>query len=407
VSADEAPRIALVAGEASGDVLGAGLMQALRQQLPQAQFRGMTGPLMRAADCTSIADCEEIAVMGLVEVVSHLPRLLRLRARLVREIAEWQPHVFIGIDAPDFNLGLAKRLRAKHGIATVQYVSPQFWAWRSGRVKRIHRSVDHVLCLLPFEADFYHQHGVAATFTGHPLADRIAIVNDRAAARARLGIARDLPLVAILPGSRRGEVRRLGPDLIGAMALLHERRPDLGFAAAMANARVRAEFEAQLGLAPAAAMPRIALYDGRSSDVLAAADVVLLASGTATLETLLIKRPMVVCYRVAPASAWIARRLKLMTTERFSMPNLLAGREVVPELMQEAVSASALAEAVLMQLQAPDAQRKALTETFTQIHHALRRGANERAAGAVLGLLDRGAVTAGAGGGGGRRHGDG
>lgn len=381
-----APRIALVAGEASGDALGAGLMQGLRERMPEATFLGMAGPAMRAAGCESIADSDEIAVMGLVEVLSHLPRLLRLRARLIREIAAWQPDVFVGIDAPDFNLGLARRLREGHGVAAMQYVSPQFWAWRSGRVKRIHRSVDHVLCLLPFEARFYREHGVPATFVGHPLADRIAMHSDRAAARSALGLGPAGSVVAVLPGSRSGEVQRLGPDMIDAMQRLHASRPSLAFAAAMANARVRGLFEQQLEAAGARSLP-LSLYDGRSSEVIAAADVVLLASGTATLETLLVKRPMVVCYRVARTSAWIARRLKLMSTERFAMPNLLAGREVVPEIMQEAVSGRALAEAVAGQLDAPAAEREALYALFTGIHETLRCDASGRAANAVLEVL--------------------
>jgi lipid-A-disaccharide synthase len=382
----DGPRIALVAGEASGDSLAAGLVEALCERMPSARFLGMTGPRMREAGCESIADCEELAVMGLVEVLSHLPRLLRLRARLVREIAAWQPDVFVGVDAPDFNLGLSRRLRRRTGIPTVQYVSPQFWAWRSGRVRKIHRSVDHVLCLLPFEAAFYADHGVGATFTGHPLADRIPMHSDRDAARSALGLPTEGRIVAVLPGSRRGEVQRLGPDLVGALHRLHERRPDLAFVSAMANAGVRSVFETLLAAHGGRALP-LTLVDGRSTQVLAAADTVLLASGTATLETLLVKRPMVVCYRVAPASAWVARRFRLMSTERFSMPNLLAGHDVVPELMQEQVSAQSLADAVLGELEAPAARHAALVTEFARIHETLRCGASERAAEAVSSVL--------------------
>ncbi len=391
-SPGRAPRIALVAGETSGDALGAGLLEALRARVPDAQFRGMTGPRMRELGCESIADCEEIAVMGLVEVLSHLPRLLALRRRLVRELLAWQPDVFVGIDAPDFNLGLARRLR-RHGVRAIQYVSPQFWAWRSGRVRRIHRSVDHVLCLLPFEASFYEGHGVGATFTGHPLADRIPLYSDAAEARERLGLdVQGGAVVAVLPGSRRGEIARFGADLVGAMRWLAEREPDLRFVAAMAGPAVRAAFEAQLAAGAPDGLP-ITLVDGRSGDVLAAADVVLLASGTATLEALLVKRPMVVCYRVAPASAWIARRLKLMSTERFSMPNLLAGTDLVPEFMQEAVSAPALGAALRELLHAPPQAHAALTAQFERIHLQLRQGASERAAQAVLDVLAGGGAA--------------
>ena len=390
MSAKRVPRIALVAGETSGDALGAGLIEALRQRYPDAHCFGMTGPRMRELGCESLADCEEIAVMGLAEVLVHLPRLIRLRARLVKAIAAAQPDIFIGIDAPDFNLGLARRLRARAGVRTVQYVSPQFWAWRSGRVKRISESVDHVLCLLPFEAAFYAEHGVGATFTGHPLADSVPLQSDRETARAGLGLtlADDAPLVAVLPGSRQGEVRRLAGPLGDAMRWLAARRPAVRFIAAMASPALRSHFEALLREQAGGELP-LTLFDGRSSEVMAAADVVLLASGTATLEALLIKRPMVVCYRVSPVSAWIARRLKLMTTERFSLPNLLAGDDLVPEIMQEAVSGEALGAAVLGQLEAPVEVRMQLEATFERLHLELRCGASERAAQAVHELLLR------------------
>lgn len=382
------PRIAVVAGEASGDALGAGFIEAVRVHEPGAGFIGMTGPRMRALNCTTLAHSDEIAVMGLAEVLGHLPRLLRLRARLVDELAAARPDVFVGIDAPDFNLGLAQRLRRRTGVPTVQYVSPQFWAWRSGRVRRMHRSVDHVLCLLPFEADFYADHGVGATFTGHPLADRIPLSSDREAARRELALEvgeGQGPVVAVLPGSRSGEVRRLGTDLVAAMAWLRERLANVRFVAAMASPALRTLFEEMVAVR-ASALP-LTLVDGRSTTVMAAADVVLLASGTATLEALLIKRPMVVCYRVSAVSAWIARRFQLMTTEKFAMPNLLAGEDLVPEIMQEAVSGEALGRAVLEQLEMPPAQRARMEGRFVEIHHSLRRDASARAAQAVLELL--------------------
>ncbi|MEO0973047.1 MAG: lipid-A-disaccharide synthase [Pseudomonadota bacterium] len=385
MSARQSLRVALVAGETSGDALGAGLIEALRARLPEVECFGMTGPRMRALGCETLADCEEIAVMGLAEVLTHLPRLLRLRHRLVREIAAAAPDVFIGIDAPDFNLGLARRVRRQGVSRAVQYVSPQFWAWRSGRVARIAESVDHVLCLLPFEVDFYREHGVGATFTGHPLADRLAMHSDRGVAREALGLgaSHEGPVVAVLPGSRQGEVRRLTGDLAEAMRWLRAREPQVRFLGAMASDAVRRTFEELLARQPGSDLP-LTLFDDCSSEVMAAADVVLLASGTATLEATLIKRPMVVCYRVAPLSAWVARRLKLMTTERFSMPNLLAGEDLVPEIMQEAVSGEALGSAVLAQLRAPQSERAHLDASFTRIHDSLRRGASERAAEAVL-----------------------
>ncbi|MEO0421727.1 MAG: lipid-A-disaccharide synthase [Pseudomonadota bacterium] len=383
------PRIALVAGEASGDALGADLIEALRERYPKAHVFGMAGPRMRALGCQALADSEEIAVMGLAEVIGHLPRLLRLRSRLLREIAAAAPDLFVGIDSPDFNLGLARRLRSRvSGLRTVQYVSPQFWAWRSGRVKRIGESVDHVLCLLPFEAEFYAEHGVGATFTGHPLADRVPMTSNPDRARAALGLPSDdeSPVVAVLPGSREGEVRRLAQPLGDAMRWLLARRPAVRFVSAMANPTVRSTFETLLAEQPGSPLP-LALIDGRASEVMAAADVVLLASGTATLEALLIKRPMVVCYRVSPVSAWVARRLKLMTTERFSLPNLLAGADLVPEIMQEAVSGEALGAAVLEQLEASSDARARLTSTYERLHRILRRGASQRAAQALHELL--------------------
>ncbi|MEM9385845.1 MAG: lipid-A-disaccharide synthase [Pseudomonadota bacterium] len=385
-----APRIALVAGEASGDALGAGLIEALRERYPEVHCFGMAGPRMRALGCELLADSDEIAVMGLAEVLGHLPRLLRLRARLVREISAAAPDLYVGIDSPDFTLGLARRLRTRaRGLRTVQYVSPQFWAWRSGRVRRIGESVDHVLCLLPFEAEFYAQHDVGATFTGHPLADHVPMHNDQTRARAGLGLAvkEDSPVVAILPGSRQGEVRRLAEPLGQAMRWLLARRPSARFISAMASPAVRGTFETLLAAQAGPPLP-LTLFDGRSSEVMAAADVVLLASGTATLEALLIKRPMVVCYRVSPVSAWVARRLKLMTTERFSLPNLLAGEDLVPEIIQEEVSGPALGSAVLEQLDAPGSAQARLTSTYQRLHRLLRRGASERAAQALQDLLE-------------------
>ena len=288
-------RIALVAGEASGDTLGAALIEALHRRFPHAEFAGVAGNRMIAAGCKAWFHSEELGVMGLTEVLRHLPRLLRLRAALQRRILEWRPDVFIGVDFKEFNLGLARRLK-KQGLRTVQYVSPQVWAWRQGRARTIGEAVDLILCLFPFEPDFYREYGVRATFVGHPLADQIPMEVDRAAARAELGIKADARVLAVLPGSRRGEVERLSEPFAGAAELLAARYPGLVCIAPMVTPTLRDLFaERCAALAPRAA---IRMLDGNARRALVAADVVLVASGTATLETALCKRPMVVAYRL-------------------------------------------------------------------------------------------------------------
>jgi lipid-A-disaccharide synthase len=377
------PVIAIVAGETSGDNLGAALITALRARLPEARIIGVAGPRMRAAGCEALADAEELAVMGLTEVLRHLPRLLRLRRRLVSQFMAARPAVFVGIDAPEFNLGLAMRLKAR-GVRTVQYVSPQVWAWRQGRVRGIGAACDRILCLLPFEPPFYERHGIAARFVGHPLADQFPMAPARDAARASLGLPDAQTVVAVLPGSRMGEVSRLAEPFAGATAWLAARRPGLRFVAPMVNAAVRAHCEA--AWARTAPGVPVEFVDGRAREVLAAADVVLVASGTATLETLLSKRPMVVAYRLGALTAFLLRRLGLVKVRHFSQPNLLAGGEVVPEFFQEAATPEALGGALLAWLEAP--QRVApLQSTFAEVHERLRRGGADLAAEAVLELL--------------------
>jgi lipid-A-disaccharide synthase len=338
---------------------------------------------MQAEGCECWEPAESLAVMGLFEVLSHLPRLLALRARIRDRVLGERPDVFVGIDAPEFNLNLAPALHAA-GIPTVQYVSPQVWAWRQGRVARMARFLDLVLCLLPFEKRFYAEHGLAAEFVGHPLADQVPLVPDRAAARSALGLAADGEVVAVLPGSRRGEVARLAADFAGAVARLAARRPGVAFVAPMAGPRARAAFEAAL----AAHAPGVAvrLTDGEAQRALAAADVVLVASGTATLETLLSKRPMVVAYRLGGLTAWLLRSFGLMKAPFFAQPNLLAGRGVVPEVFQEDVTPERLVGELERWLDAP-AEREALVATFEAIHLELRRDASARAAEAVLRLV--------------------
>jgi lipid-A-disaccharide synthase len=379
------PVVAVVAGEASGDNLGAALIEAVRERSPGTRFVGVAGPRMRAAGCEAIADSEELAVMGLTEILAHLPRLLRLRSRVERDILAARPDVFVGIDSPEFNLGLASRLKAA-GMRTVQYVSPQVWAWRQGRVRSIGRSCDLVLCLLPFEPPFYASHGVEARFVGHPLADQFPLEVDRMAARRSLGLPADARVVALLPGSRLGEVGRLARDFVGTAVWLTQRDPGLRFVAPMATPRTRRIFEA--AWERGAPGIDVTCTDGGARVALAAADVVLVASGTATLETLLSQRPMVVAYRLGAATAFLLRRLGLVKVAHFAQPNLLLGRRAVPEFFQEQVTPRALGTAVQAWLDDPSAV-ESLVADFRTVHATLRVGGAALAAEAVLAVARR------------------
>lgn len=378
-------RVAIVAGETSGDALGAALIGALRERAGPIEFLGVAGPAMRAAGCAALADAHELAVMGLIEPLRHLPRLLRLRALLIRRLLAWRPDVFIGVDAPAFNLGLAGRFKA-HGIRTVQYVSPQVWAWRPGRVRRIARCCDLVLCLLPFEPAFYRSHAVRAEFVGHPLADQIPLQPDRAAARVQLGLDHTVPVLALLPGSRLGEMQRLAPPFIAAAIELSRRRPGLALVAPMAGAGVRAEFERALARSPGASQLRLQILDGQARCALMAADAALVTSGTATLEALLCRCPMVVAYRVGAVTELLLRTLRLVRLPYFSLPNLLAGTALVPEFFQQAVSSANLSGALERALD-DGAYREYLQREFLQVHQSLRAGGAGSAAAAVLRLL--------------------
>lgn len=372
-------RIALVAGEPSGDLLGQGLLRAIRRRQPQAEFVGIGGPLMEAEGCRSLYPMERLSVMGLAEVAGRLPELLSQRRRLARELTALAPAVFVGIDAPDYNLGLEQRLR-RAGIPTVHYVSPSVWAWRSHRIRGIKASADLMLTLFPFEAEFYQRAGMPVTCVGHPLADAIPLDNPAAPARQRLGLEADTPWVALLPGSRGSEIRYLAPLLLATARWLAERRPGLRFVVPLVNARARALVEQAMAAAPG--LP-VTLVDGRSREVMAAADGIILASGTAALEALLINRPMVVTYRVHPITYAIARRL--LHVDRYSLPNLLAGRELVPELIQHDARPERLGAALLAQMEDP-AAAAALHQAAENIHRQLRRDADTRAAEAVLAL---------------------
>ncbi|MDO9617610.1 MAG: lipid-A-disaccharide synthase [Pseudomonas sp.] len=372
-------RVALVAGEASGDILGAGLMQALKAQYPQIEFIGVGGPLMQAQGLNSYFPMERLSVMGLVEVLGRLPELLSRRKRLINTLIAAKPDVFIGIDAPDFNLTLELKLR-QAGIKTVHYVSPSVWAWRQKRVLKIREACDLMLTLFPFEAQFYQDHQVPVRFVGHPLADTIPQQADRAAAREALNLAQNQPVVALMPGSRGGEVSRLGSLFLDAAVRLRTLRPGIQFVLPCSSPERRAQLEQML---VGRDLP-LTLLNGRSHEALAACDAVLIASGTATLEALLYKRPMVVAYKVAPLTYRILKRL--VTSAYISLPNLLAERLLVPEMIQDAATPEALAQLLAPLLNGGEVQ----TEGFDVIHRALRRDASVQAAQAVLQLTGRG-----------------
>ncbi|MCE7033164.1 lipid-A-disaccharide synthase [Lysobacter sp. GX 14042] len=377
-----ARRVALVAGEASGDLLGAGLVEELRERWPGAEFAGVGGPLMRRAGMDTWFDAGELSVMGLAEVLRHLPRLLRLRRDLRTRLLEWRPDVVVGIDAPDFNLALERWLKQR-GIRTVHYVSPSVWAWREKRAQKIGLSADLVLCLFPMEPAIYARHGVDARFVGHPLADEMPMRPDRGGARARLGLPADAPVLAVLPGSRLGEINRLGEAFIGAALRVAEAMPGLQVVIPAANDACRDAIGELLGAHP---LPGARILDGGAREAMVASDVVLLASGTATLEAMLAKRPMVVGYRVAGSTYRLVKGLGMLKVDHYALPNVLAGEPLVPELMQDRCTPENLADAVLRWFREPD-EVAALLPRFDAIHRRLQRDASVYAARAMDELL--------------------
>ncbi|WP_253446062.1 lipid-A-disaccharide synthase [Halomonas sp. Y3] len=375
-------RVYLVAGELSGDILGAGLMRALKARHPGVEFRGIGGPRMIAQGIDSRFPLETLSVMGLVEVLRHLPGLIRVRRALRADALAWRPDIMVGIDAPDFNLGLERQLR-EAGLTTAHYVSPSVWAWRQGRVKGIAKSVDAMLTFLPFEAAFYARHRVPVAFVGHPLADELPLENDRFAARGALGLPAEGEVLALLPGSRANEIRFLGETFLAAAERLCAARPDLKIVVPAATPERRAELEGLLA-ERSALVERLTLLDGQSREAMVASDAVLLASGTAALEAMLCHRPMLVAYRMAPATHWLARRL--VKTEWISLPNLIARETLVPELIQEAASPETIADRLGALLDdAPG--RAALEARFAAMHQGLQRDASRRAAEAIEALV--------------------
>ncbi|MEO8673066.1 MAG: lipid-A-disaccharide synthase [Tahibacter sp.] len=396
---------ALVAGEASGDLLGEGLIVALKRRHPDARFVGIGGPRMVAAGLEAWYPAESLAVMGYAEVLRHLPRLLRIRRDLRRRLLALRPDVFVGIDAPDFNLGLERKLK-NAGIRTVHYVSPSVWAWKEGRAAKIGRSADLLLCLFPMEPPIYAKHSVRAVFVGHPLADQFSMTTERGPARISLQLSPDMPVLALMPGSRLGEIQRLAGDFLDAARRCHAHFPSLQVIAPMASPACRHAFEqiAQAARVPLRAASdeigakhfynvdnaefHVRILDGQAHLALLASDVVLLASGTAALEAMLAKRPMVVAYKVSAWTYRIVTFFKLMRTTRYSLPNVLADRDLVEEILQDRCNGTNLANAVL-KLLADAPRRMAMVAEFERQHLRLLANADEGAAAAIDALLSR------------------
>ena len=383
-------RVGIVANEVSGDLLGAGLMRALRELRSDIIFEGVGGTRMLEQGCNSLVPMERLSVMGLVEVLKHLPELLAIRRQLANHFLANPPDVFIGIDAPDFNLGLEKRLK-NAGIPTVHYVSPTVWAWRSGRVEKIKEAVNLLLSLFPFETEFLQQHQVPVSYVGHSLADEIPLESDQAKVRSQLGLCQESPVIAILPGSRMSEIQGLSAHFIGAAQWILQRRPDTRFVTPLVSPAVRQAFEQQIKtVAPELS---ILLLDGQARDAITAADVVLTASGTATLETLLLKRPMVVGYRMQWLTFWIIKRLNLVKVPYIAMANLLADDGLAPEYIQDECTAEKLGSALLRFLGSPEQVAK-IQQAYHKIHCDMRRNSSQKAAQAVLALIAEQAIKA-------------
>ncbi|NAX21321.1 lipid-A-disaccharide synthase [Vibrio sp. V39_P1S14PM300] len=374
-------RIGIVAGELSGDTLGEGFIKAVKQYYPDAEFVGIGGPKMIAQGCESLFDMEELAVMGLVEVLGRLPRLLNVKASLVKYFTDNPPDVFIGIDAPDFNLRLELDLK-QAGIKTVHYVSPSVWAWRQKRIHKIADATNLVLAFLPFEKAFYDQFGVPCEFIGHTLADAIPLVSEQAPARELLGLDQDRKWLAVLPGSRGSELKMLAEPFIDTCKKLHQTYPQLGFVVAVVNPKRSEQFEAAWqALAPEL---DFRLVDDTARNVITAADAVMLASGTVALECMLLKRPMVVGYRVNALTAFLAKRL--LKTKYVSLPNILSDSELVKELLQEECTADNLYREVVTLL---ESDNRIMLDKFTEMHHWIRKDADAQAANAVLTLINK------------------
>ncbi|GAB5100127.1 lipid-A-disaccharide synthase [Caballeronia sp. HLA56] len=375
------PRIAMVAGEPSGDLLAASLLQGLQERLPaDTRYSGIGGPRMAAAGFEAHWPMDKLSVRGYVEALRHIPEILGIRNELKRQLLAEPPSVFIGVDAPDFNFGLEEPLRAA-GIPTVHFVCPSIWAWRGGRIKKIVKAVDHMLCVFPFEIALMEKAGVAASYVGHPLADEIPLEPDVAGARRELGIAQGGPVIAVLPGSRRSEIALIGPTFFDAMELMQLREPGVRFLMPAANPALRELLQPLVDAHPNLSLT---ITDGRAQTAMTAADAILVKSGTVTLEAALLKKPMVISYKVPWLTGQIMKRQGYLPY--VGLPNILAGRFVVPEILQHFATPEALADATLKQLN-DEANRRTVTEIFTDMHIALRQNTSQKAADAVARVL--------------------
>jgi lipid-A-disaccharide synthase len=375
-------RIAMAAGEPSGDLLAASLLAGLASRLPAGtQYYGIGGPRMTAAGFDAHWPLDKLTVRGYVEALRHIPEILGIRNELKRQLLAEPPAAFVGVDAPDFNFGLEQALRGA-GIPTVHFVCPSIWAWRGGRIRKIARAVDHMLCVFPFEKALLEKAGVAASYVGHPLADEIPLEPDTAGARRALGLPEGVPLIAVLPGSRRSEIALIGPTFFAAMELMQQREPGVQFVMPAATPALRALLQPLVDAHPNLALTVI---DGQSQQAMTAADAILVKSGTVTLEAALLKKPMVISYKVPWLTGEIMRRQGYLPY--VGLPNILAGRFVVPEILQRFATPDALAEATLTQLR-DDANRRTLKEIFTGMHHVLRQNTAQRAAEVVAQVVE-------------------
>jgi lipid-A-disaccharide synthase len=384
VNPEASVRIGIVAGEASGDVLGADLMRALKARLPDIRFEGIGGPLMQAEGCHSLYPMEVLSIIGIAELFGSLFRILAIRRALLRRFGNNPPGLFIGIDAPDFNLGLEARLRAR-GIKTVHYVSPTIWAWRPGRIKQIATAVDHMLALFPFEEEIYRARGIPVTVVGHPLANELAALPDLDEVRASLGLPQDKVLVGLLPGSRRSELKRHADLFIRTAAWLHARNSKLEFIVSFIDDATRQQFQTAIAENRAGRLP-IHVFTGQSRQLMVAADLILLASGTAALEAAMLGRPMVVTYRVNWLTYLLVRAIS--DIKYVSMPNNLAGKMLVPELLQRAATPETLGQELERLLAHPD-QAAELRQALRALTAPLKQNSGERAADVVMSLLSR------------------
>ena len=377
-------RIAIIAGEVSGDILGSRLIASLKKHYPNATFEGIAGPEMQAQGCESLYAMERLSIMGFTEALPRLRELLKMRKTLIQRWKKTPPHFFVGIDAPDFNLKIEKELH-QAGIPSIHYVSPSVWAWRESRVKKMQGSMDLMLTLFPFEVDFYKKHNIPAEFCGHPLADEIPLDCDPLEARSTLELPKDKYILAVLPGSRMGEIKRIAPDFLAGLKQIHQKHPEWLLVSPLINEKVKAEFD-QLKQSIAPEVP-ITYIDKQSRTVMQAADQILMASGTAVLEGMLVGRPMVAAYRVAPLTAKIIRLFNMIKSKYYTLPNNLADEYLVPELIQEEITADNVFDRVESQFMQDTETRQHMLKRFDEIHQQLRQNASDKAAQALVSLL--------------------